>query len=37
LDAGVVMCPSFERRELQDVADGRPLKEWTMPDEFRYY
>jgi 5,5'-dehydrodivanillate O-demethylase len=33
-DTGVILLRSLWQRELRALAEGRPLKQWTMPDHF---
>src|SRR5439155_1020101 len=33
-DTGVVLMRSIFQRELRALAEGRPLKQWTIPDHF---
>ena len=35
-DAGVIQWHAVWQRELRALAEGQPLKEWTLPDRFEF-
>ena len=35
-DVGVIQWRAVWQRELRALAEGQPLKEWTLPDRFEF-